>query len=84
MDTRRRNQLLFYLDIVLVGLGAIALVVLVHDAFQAGYLSETDAVAYGEYLVRMSIEAGLFVVSMAYFLARFYRVRVKELSNPWG
>lgn len=84
MDTRQKHQMFFYLDIVLLGLGAIALVILVHDAFQAGYASVTDAGVYGEYLVRMSIEVGLVVVSMAYFLARFYKARVKELSNPWG
>lgn len=84
MDTRQKNQLLFYLDIVLVGLGSVALVVLVHDVFKVGYWSQVDAAVYGDYLLRASIEAGLFLLSMVYFLARFYRTRVREMANPWG
>lgn len=84
MDTRQKNQLLFYLDIVLVGLGAVALVVLVHDIFKVGYWSQVDAALYGDYLMRAAIEAGLFVLTMVYFLARFYRTRVREMANPWG
>lgn len=84
MRSRRANQFLFYLDIVLLGLGAVALVVLVHDAFQAGYWAQRDGVAYATYLRRMALEAGTVTVALVYFLARFYKVRLKELSNPWG
>lgn len=84
MDARRKNQLLFYLDIVLLGLGAIALVTLVHDAYQAGYASQADAAMFGEYIWRMIVEIAVVAVSLVYFLARFFRVRVRELSNPWG
>lgn len=84
MDTRRKNQLLFYLDIVLLGLGAVALVTLVHDAFQAGFASRADRAAFGGYVWRMAGEVALLAVSLVYFLARFFRVRLRELSNPWG
>ncbi|MDX1611283.1 MAG: hypothetical protein R3185_02865 [Candidatus Thermoplasmatota archaeon] len=84
VDTRRKNQLLFYLDIVLLGLGTVGLVVLVHDAFQAGYASQTSAAMYGEYMARLTVEGAMVLISLAYFLARFYKARVKELANPWG
>lgn len=84
MDDRRKNQLLFYLDIVLLGLGAVALVALVHDAFLAGYASQSADAAFGDYLWRMIGEITLVGVSLVYFLTRFFRVRIRELSNPWG
>jgi hypothetical protein len=84
MDTRRKNQLFFYLDIVILGVGAIALVTLVHDAFYAGYASTADAAAFDGYVWRMALEAGATIVAAVYFLARFFKVRVRELANPWG
>lgn len=84
MENRRKNQLLFYLDIVILGLGAVALVTLVHDAFSAGYAAEANTAMYGEYVTRMVVEAGTLLAAMVYFLTRFFRIRVRELSNPWG
>lgn len=84
MDTRRKNQLFFYLDIVILGIGAVALVALVHDAFSAGYASRTDAVVFNDYLWRMVVEAGAVAIAMVYFLTRFFKIRVRELANPWG
>ena len=84
MESRRTNQLLFYLDIVLLGLGSLALVVLVHDAFAAGFASQRDAAAYSGYIWRMATEGILLTLSMSYFLVRFYKARIKDLANPWA
>jgi len=84
MDDRRKNQLFFYMDIVLLGIGTVALVTLVHDAFSAGYASQAQGAAFGEYLWRMIAEIGVTAVSLVYFLTRFFRIRIRELSNPWG
>lgn len=84
MENRRKNQLLFYLDIVILGLGAVALVTLVHDAFSAGYAAEANAATYGEYVTRMVVEAGTLLAATVYFLTRFFKIRVRELSNPWS
>lgn len=84
MDDRRKNQFLFYLDIILLGLGAVALVTLVHDAYFAGYASQADAAAFGGYVWRMVAEVAVVAVALVYFLTRFFRVRIRELSNPWG
>lgn len=84
MDTRRKNQLFFYLDIVILGVGALALVTLVHDAFAAGYASTADTAAFEGYVWRMALEGGAVVLAAVYFLTRFFKVRVRELANPWG
>lgn len=84
MDDRQKNQLFFYLDIIVLGVGAVALVTLVHDAFQAGYASQANAAVYSDYLWRMFAEIGVVALSLVYFLARFFKVRIRELSNPWG
>lgn len=84
MDDRRKNQLLFYLDIVLLGVGAVALVTLVHDAYFAGYASQAEAAAFGDYLWRMIGEIAVVTVALIYFLVRYFRVRIRELSNPWA
>jgi len=84
MDTRRKNQLLFYLDIVILGLGAVALVTLVHDAFSAGFAAEANAAAYSGYMWRMVAEGAVLGFAMVYFLTRFFKIRVRELANPWG
>lgn len=84
MDTRRKNQLFFYLDIVILGIGAVALVTLVHDAYAAGYASTANATVFDDYAWRMVAEALVVLVSMVYFLTRFFKIRVRELSNPWG
>lgn len=84
MDTRRKNQLLLYLDVVILGIGAMALVTLVHDAFSAGYASTANAAAFEGYAWRMAAEGAVTLFAMTYFLVRFFRVRVRELANPWG
>ncbi len=83
MDTRRKNQILLYLDIVLLGIGAIALVALVHDAFHAGHAS-TTATGTSPYLARMILEGTLVTIATLYFLTRFYKARIKDLANPWS
>lgn len=84
MDTREKHKLFFYLDIVILGVGAVALVSLVHDAFSAGYAAEANAAAYTGYMWRMVAEGLALGLAMVYFLTRFFKVRVRELSNPWG
>lgn len=84
MENRKKNQLFFYLDIVILGIGAVALVALVHDAFSAGYASQTDATLFNDYVWRMVLEAGAVLVATVYFLTRFFKIRARELANPWG
>lgn len=83
MDTRRKNQLFLYLDIVLLGVGAVALVALVHDAFHAGHAS-TAVQGSSAYFTRAAFEAALVITATLYFLARFYKARIKDLANPWS
>lgn len=84
METRRKNQFLFYMDIVILGVGAVALVLLVHDAFTAGFTSQTNPSLYEDLLWNVVVEAVVVGAAMTYFLVRFFRIRVRELSNPWG
>lgn len=84
MDTRQKNQFLLYLDVVILGVGAVALVALVHDAFSAGYASTANTAAFEGYMWRMVAEATVTLFATTYFLVRFFRVRIRELANPWG
>ncbi len=84
MDTRRKNQLFLYLDIVILGVGAVALVALVHDAFAGGYASTAARGTFEGYAWRMAGEAALVLTATVYFLTRFFKVRIRELANPWG
>lgn len=84
MEDRRKNQLFLYVDIIVLGIGAVALVTLVHDAFQAGYASQAQVAAYGDYMWRMVAEIGVVALALVYFLTRFFKIRIRELSNPWG
>lgn len=84
MDTRRKNQLFLYLDIVILGIGAIALVALVHDAFAGGYAATSATGTFEGYAWRMAAETALVATAMVYFLVRFFKIRVREMANPWG
>jgi hypothetical protein len=43
-----------------------------------------DPASAAAYVWRMVAEVAFLTLTLAYFLARFYKARVKELARSWG
>lgn len=74
----------FYVDIVVIGIFALSLVLLVRDAYAAGFVdsfvvqNETN----GHYW-NMMRDAAFLVGSLSWIFYRYFKNSVKVMQNPW-
>ena len=78
------KQWFFYVDILVLGVFCLSLVMLVRDAYAAGF---TDS-----FVVQRSVnaaywnmmrDAAFLVGSLSWFFYRYFKNSVKVLQNPW-
>jgi hypothetical protein len=84
-EKRQMKKWFFYIDILVVGVFALSIVLLVRDAYAAGFLDsyvkqETANVAYW----LMLRDAAFLVGSLSWFFYRYFKNSVKVLQNPWA
>jgi hypothetical protein len=75
----------FYVDILVIGVFALSLVLLVRDAYSAGWLDSyviQDHVNGAYWL--MLRDAAFLVGSLSWFFYRYFKNSVKVLQNPWA
>lgn len=81
---RELQRLLFYGDILVVGIFVIALAFLVRDTYIAGvHLGNGELGLHGDYLWAMVRDGALLLGSLGWILTRFFRDQLRELRNPW-
>ena len=83
-EKRDVKKWFFYVDIVVIGIFCLSLVMLVRDAYFAGWfdsyvIQETTNVNYW-YMMR---DAAFMVGSLSWIFYRYFKNSVKVLQNPW-
>jgi hypothetical protein len=79
------RRLLFYGDILVVGVFVLALAFLIRNTYLAGwYLGAGDAAARGDHLTQAAVHAVLMLASLGWVLVRFFRDQLRDLRNPWS
>ena len=81
--SRSRNTLLLYVDIVVLGVAALALVGVVHNAYYSGFWASELPRAAASRTTWMYANLAILAVTLSWFLGRFYRARVKELVHAY-
>lgn len=83
-EKRQMKKWFFYVDIIVVGIFALSLVLLVRDAYAAGfvdsYVIQTEV--NGAYWLMLR-DAAFCVGSLSWFFYRYFKNSVKVLQNPW-
>lgn len=81
---RELQRLLFYGDILVVGVFVLSLAFLIRDAYVAGwYLGQDNGALHGDHLWGM-VRDGVFLAgALGWILVRFFRDQLRELRNPW-
>lgn len=79
------QRLLFYGDILVVGVFVLALAFLIRDAYIAGwYLGTGDSALHSDHLWGMVRDGALLAGALGWVLVRFFRDQLRELRNPWS
>lgn len=84
-EKREIKKWFFYVDILVIGIFALSLILLVRDAYAAGWVDSyviQDQVN-GAYW-RMMRDAAFLVGSLSWFFYRYFKNSVKVLQNPWA
>ena len=72
------------LDLLVTALFAVALMLLVRDAYLAGFYQARDANLYGQAFWAMIRDAVFLVGTLAWIFFRHFRGELQLLKDPWG
>ena len=81
IDTKKWRRWLFYIDIIVIAIFIISIVVLVQDAYMAGY--HYGLSAHDTYLWNMARDVAFLTGSVAWVFYRFFRNEFLVLRYPW-
>lgn len=74
IDPRKWEKILFYVDLVVIGIFIISLIFLVEDAYMAGHYSSLENLnKHGLYLWHMMRDTVFVIASLAWIFYRFFR-----------
>ncbi len=81
IETKKWRRWLFYIDVIVVAIFIVSIVILVQDAYKAGYY-------YGFpdhtiYLWHMARDVAVLTGSIAWIFYRFFRNEFLVLRYPW-
>lgn len=73
-----------YLDVLVIGIFALSLILLVRDAYAAGFLDsyQVQTTANVHYW-NMLRDAAFIVGALSWFFYRYFKNSIKVLQNPW-
>lgn len=78
------KRIMFYADIVVVGVFLIALGLALHDTYYAGYYRATGAHhAEAATMWNIAKEAAFITGALAWIFVRYFRNRISKLQHPW-
>ncbi|HEV8360177.1 MAG TPA: hypothetical protein VGR28_06965 [Candidatus Thermoplasmatota archaeon] len=84
LEKRDVKRMFFYVDIIVIGVFCLSLVLLVRDAYVAGWLD--SYVVQREVNVsfwNMLRDAAFLVGSLSWIFYRYFKNSVKVMQNPW-
>lgn len=77
------KRIFLYLDVLVVGIFAIALTLLVRDAYVAGFWEARDVSLQSLSMWAMVRDAVFLVASMGWIFVRYFKDKIVSLENPW-
>lgn len=84
-ERRQLKRWFFYVDVLVIGVFALALVMLVRDAYTAGFYEAVSAFDIQSAMFWAMLRDVAFLVgSLSWIFYRFFKNSAKELSNPWS
>ncbi|MEA3198731.1 MAG: hypothetical protein QOE90_159 [Thermoplasmata archaeon] len=83
-EKRDFKRIFLYLDILVMGIFAVSLVVLVRDAYVAGFYEQRVDTLYSLNFWAMLRDAVFVVGSLAWMFFRYFRTQVAAFQDPWS
>ena len=77
------KKIFLYLDILVMAIFAVSLVVLIRDAYVAGFYEQRAADLYSINFWAMLRDAVFVVGSLAWIFFRYFRSQIAEFQDPW-
>ena len=84
LEKRDFKKIFLYLDILVIAIFAVSLVVLIRDAYVAGFYEQRVGELYSLNFWAMLRDAVFVVGSLSWIFYRYFRVQVAEFANPWA
>ena len=84
LEKRDFKKIFLYLDLLVLAIFAVSLVVLIRDAYVAGFYEQRAPDLYSDNFWAMLRDAVFVVGSLAWIFFRYFRVQVREFADPWA
>ncbi|HVL86905.1 MAG TPA: hypothetical protein VM681_02695 [Candidatus Thermoplasmatota archaeon] len=83
-EKRDFKRWFFYMDVLVLGVFALALVMLVRDAYAAGFYEAVAATDfYGTHFWAMVRDVAFLVAALSWIFYRYFKTTVRTLADPW-
>lgn len=82
-ERRDLAKVYFWLDLLVAGVFAVALIALVRDAYLAGFWQGRDAAAHATGFWNMLRDTAFLLAAMGWILFRHFRDGLKVFDDPW-
>jgi len=83
-EKKEFKKIFLYLDILVMAIFAVSLVVLVRDAYVAGFYEQRVSGLYSINFWAMLRDAVFVVGSLAWMFFRYFRQQVAAFQDPWS
>lgn len=78
------KKIFLYLDVLVLGIFAVSLVVLVRDAYVAGFWESRNDSLYSAAFWAMLRDAVFVVGSLSWIFYRYCRTQAQAFADPWS
>lgn len=82
-EKRDFQKIFLYLDILVMAIFAVSLVVLIRDAYVAGFYEQRVDELYSANFWAMLRDAVFVVGSLSWIFYRYFRSQVASFADPW-
>lgn len=82
-EKRDFQKIFLYLDILVFAVFAVSLVVLVRDAYVAGFYEQRVSELNSTNFWSMLRDAAFVMASLSWVFYRYFRVQVAAFADPW-
>ncbi len=82
-EKKEFKRMFLYVDVLVLGVFAIALIMLVRDAYVAGYWESRDLAHHSQQYWYMMRDVVFLVASLGWIFVRYFKDKLVALENPW-
>jgi len=84
LEKRDFKRMFLYLDMLVIAIFAVSLVVLIKDAYVAGFYEQRVDTLYSTNFWAMMRDSVFVVGALSWIFYRYFRVQVREFQDPWA